>query len=550
MTEVKLGNEPDILERINVVNRRENGLIDAYVPITFIYREDVAVDEAHVRELADSIEREARGGLRTGQLSSVTLGHIPGFDKLAIIDGFHRVTALESKGRTEAFATIRPNSSWEEVIDLRILAATTHRSVKFARLIEWVGESWNYSQWSKKIKAAQAFQLTFTGMTGSRLGLDSEEVREIREWVERKCDQWHISASSVYIHLSTALLADPDLVKEARERIGGRKLDAVTPQHLSAISRILPYKYEIQKEIAQAAKSLNLTVPKTRALALAVAQVKDVDEARTIINSGNWRTVEPVYSPSRARELRKVAKEETRRGVNPILVEKFYQAQMEIGQLLIENAVLSGRYASKVQENIDHHGGLEKESVEEYSVDDTTISETSGDGIKLTDEQIQNVVKQIDRFRPQLAHLLNNKFGLGPEDAEDIVSESVIKTMISIQRGRFRYEGNEALKFWMFRVVTNTAISKHRKAVILEKKMMQAYQEIEKGRRHQEQEEEYLELIKWFLPSLSDGQRRMVVLRDFFNLSLLEIAQILATTTGNVKVTMHYARMNMARQIF
>src|SRR3989344_4490382 len=161
-------------EQVTIVNKREGGLVEAYVPISLIYTQDVPVDASHVQELADSIAKEAksRPGLRTGQLSPVLLAEVEEFDQLPIIDGFHRVPALKLLGSQEVYATIRPESSWEEIVDLRILAATTHRAVRFSRLVEWIEEAWQYSPWSEKIKAAQAFQLRFIKtMTGTRIGL-------------------------------------------------------------------------------------------------------------------------------------------------------------------------------------------------------------------------------------------------------------------------------------------------------------------------------------------------------------------------------------------
>ena len=237
----------NLLESISVLNRREGGLIEAFVPISLVYQEDVPVDKAHVKELADSIAKEAKSSSRTGQLSPVLLAEVSNFNMFPIIDGFHRVPALEMVGQTEVFATIRPNSTWEEIIDLRILAAITHKSVKFSRLIEWVEEAWKRSQWADRVSAIQAFTIGYEGFKskGKRLDIDEEEVEEIRRWTQEKSEQWHISTATVYSHLAVARLADPTLVKEARERKSGHALEAITPAHLGVIVKALPYRFDM-----------------------------------------------------------------------------------------------------------------------------------------------------------------------------------------------------------------------------------------------------------------------------------------------------------------
>jgi hypothetical protein len=78
-----------LLEGIDIRSTREGGLIEAMVPVGLINREEVAVNEAHVAELRDSIQFEASKGGSTGQLSPVLLAHVPTKDKFVIIDGHH-----------------------------------------------------------------------------------------------------------------------------------------------------------------------------------------------------------------------------------------------------------------------------------------------------------------------------------------------------------------------------------------------------------------------------------------------------------------------------
>lgn len=276
-------------DQIRIVYQREKGLVEAYVPTQLVYREDVPVDKSHVLDLVERITEEARLNATSGQLSPVLVGELPGFPQFPIIDGFHRVAALTELQRAEIYATVRTCQTWEEVWDRRIGAATSHRAVRFARLIEWVDQAWRFSPWADRLKVTQAFQLRFAqGMTGSRLGLTVVEAIEIREWVDKKGRQWGISPAYIHQQLTTAQVADPALVKEARERKSGHILDAITPHHLSAIARTLPLRFELQRLVAEVAKREALTVDMSRAVAEAIRGAKNISEANHIINSRRW----------------------------------------------------------------------------------------------------------------------------------------------------------------------------------------------------------------------------------------------------------------------
>ncbi|MBI4004828.1 hypothetical protein HY358_01685, partial [Candidatus Roizmanbacteria bacterium] len=179
---------------------------------------------------------------------------------------------------------------------------------------------------------SQAFSLRFAqGLTGVRMGLQPEEVEQIRQWVERKCQQWKLSPGYVYQHLLTAQFADPELVKEARERRSGHKLEAITPLHLSAIAKTLPYNFEMQWVVAEAVKTRMLTVPQTRALAQAVANIQTIDEAIEIIMGRDWKKT-AVTRPEPNHEVH----------LEPRIISEFISDEFTIGLLLIQNALLRG----------------------------------------------------------------------------------------------------------------------------------------------------------------------------------------------------------------
>lgn len=538
-----------LLDGVNIINRREGGLIEAYVPISQVYTEDVPVDLGHVRELAESIANESKSNSRTGQLSPVLLGQVDDFEKFPIIDGFHRVPALKTLGKQEVFATIRPNSTWEEVIDLRILAAATHRSVRFSRLIDWVEEAWQYSQWADKIRASQAFQLRFIrGMTGQRIGLKPEEVSEVKGWVDKKCEQWHVSAPVIYRNLTVARVADPELVKEVRERKSGYKLEAITPQHLQVIANANPNRYEIQRLVADAAKAGGLTVPRTRALSVLVSQAESIEEAKKIIESGSWITIEPLYAPKKKGvEIKPLGKE----GQNyQELVGKFFDAEMEIARLTIENAILAGRYSPNIDEGKQVVAARLARVIENVSTDELEELQLEPVSPMSSDERSE-VFEMINGMRKELISYLQNQFDVKPDNSEDIVQDAILKIVSYSNRGKLgtEYLERSRLKPLMLKAVQYTRVDWMRKALgrhtphpfqaslsELEdnKRDWNTLKYDEPGYEEIEDEKELLrQNLRYVLPQLTDRQRRIVMMRAFYNLQSQDIAQILGEENPN-----------------
>lgn len=552
-----------LLDLVTIVNEREGGLLEANVPISLIYREDVPYDHAHVRELADSIRREAASGKNTGQLSPILLGEIPTFPHFPIIDGFHRTPAMELLGHEEVFATIRPDSTWEEVVDLRILAATTHRAVRFSRLIEWVEESWHFSPWVDRLKPAQAFTLKVSKtMTGRYLGLETEEADEIRRWVERKCEQWHISPASIHNYLSTAAIADPELVKAARERRRGDRLDVLTPQHLSAVARILPHRYDMQREVAEVAKKHALTVPRARAVAASIAKAETVEEAREIIATGNWEKIAPLYQPRTLREHRRLGRgeQETGQALNQEVLELILEEEMEIARLTIENAILAGRYSpggdgdgrniipAEVSEISPEMDDPEFADPNIPTFAEIGFTESGG----LPEEQIESIIREMYDAELRVRRHLFYRFNLSPEDAEDIFQQAITNSYAYLKKGTFVYESEKSSHAFIMRAAHNVGVSRYRKV----SKMNIAYTtiddlanvlpEIEQDR----EDPRYRELIKRALPHLVADDRRLLVLRAFFDLNENDVARIIGEASdGAIRVRSHRAVERISKLI-
>lgn len=548
-----------VLDGVRTINTREGGLIEAYVPISLIRQEDVPVDEVHVRELANSIKNESQSGLHTGQLSPVLLAEVKDSDKLVIIDGFHRVPALASLGHEEVYATIKPGTTWEEAIDLRILAATTHKSVRFSRLVEWAEQAWDRSPWADRMGISSAFTLRFLPtMTGGRSGINKEEADEIRAWVDKKCEQWHVSAPYVHRFLQTAKVADPELIKEARERRSGHKLETITPNHLGAIVKFLPDKYDMQRVVADTAREHALTVPQTRTVALAISRAKDVDEARQIAESGSWRSLEAVYKPLTKKRYSKGGNKDMERVGNHdgVLLDKFFDDQVAIAQLMVENAILTGRYVPEVNgENKKINTLLVTSDVER---EDEVLGIQNGAKHDWDPEKVTTLFQTVDKLTPTLTNFLRKK-GFRLHDAEDAVAVAVERFTVRVYDGRLpeEYAEEGKLQRLLVRFVNWAGVDHLREEYGRkgQKPLQISYSaDAEDGERYVSETElglsdtedgydvidrKNVDFIKNLLPGLGERERRILILKGYFGLTHYEISRIIGTTEGTINVSWH-----------
>ena len=341
-----LATRAGLMDCIRQLEPGEDQLPRAIVPFDLIHMDDVPVDPDHVRALAKSIEEERPKRpklINQGQLADITLAEVPGDPKFHITDGFHRSAALRSLDRQGAVATIYTGCTLDDITRHRILTATTHRSIRFSRLIRWIEEAWKRTSWADKIKTSQAFVLKSNKrMTGARIGLSSEEVVGIKQWVQDNCNGWGLTPGYVYQHILTGECADPKLVSQVRERANGHKLDALTPLHLYALAKVLPYDFERQSLIAEAVIEKMLTRKQTRVLAKAVVG-KPLSEARGIIATGNWQVVtdKPILKATVPLPGSHVMREIANCTKDPLLEDELVIAFAQINDALSQGMPLS-----------------------------------------------------------------------------------------------------------------------------------------------------------------------------------------------------------------
>ncbi|MFY9227762.1 MAG: ParB N-terminal domain-containing protein [Candidatus Microsaccharimonas sp.] len=384
---------------IDVRSEREGGLVEAMVPVELIDQTEVPVDDNHVQELIDSMLIEELKGTVNGQLTPVLLAQVIGKEKLSIIDGFHRSAATERRGSQTVYGTIMPPMTEDEVMDLRILTATSHKTVSFARMYEWVSDSWTKTPWADRVTAAQAFNLASNKkMNGRYLGLSSEETAAIREWASDKCNRWGTVPTTIRKVMTTAQNADPDLMRQARTRSSGHELKTITPDHLTVISTVFPGRFAEQRIIADMATSQNLTIADTKVVLEMIKDIPDIEQIRSTIEITDWSALvgrKPrSETESKETEMKSFGVAFNSQSLN----RKFMLAELHIGRLTLDNMVLRGEFAASP---------LHDPRTPSFSLDVSHSADLRGTLEPVSGaEQSDAIADRIDALMPRLTEVL------------------------------------------------------------------------------------------------------------------------------------------------
>ena len=221
---------------------------------------DVAVDPVHVRELADSIKV-------SGPISPVMVRA----DSYELIDGFHRVAAMAELGFS-VIECIITSCDDETFWDMRIMSASLHKSVAFARAADWVEECFKTSPWASRHKSAYSF------FASSRMNNASPDAKA---WIAEKSQKWGLSPRTIENWLYTKQSLAPEVIQEAiHSRAGGND---ISDTHLRQIARELPNQPELQKQVIGKAQAEGLSSAQTGAVARAVRQAPDTEMASGIL---------------------------------------------------------------------------------------------------------------------------------------------------------------------------------------------------------------------------------------------------------------------------
>lgn len=560
-----------LMDQVQVIAERPGGLLEGYVSIDLIDQEEVVVDPAHVAELAASMTRRDENGRETGQLSAVILGQLAVRPSFAIIDGFHRTGALREIRRQTVYATFRQNCSPEELLDLRIISASSHKKVKFPRIIEWVEQAWGLTPWaSKGFSSLSAFTLAASDKNGERSGLQPDEITAVKEWVRAKCEHWRITPWTVQGFLRTARGADPRLIKmveEKNHRLRSSASSALSTKQLAVIVQYLAGEYDLQQMVVAATQEHQLTVSQTKALSSAVSRAPDLEAIQKCFTDRVWRS-----APTERKNMTQmrygeidVNAPETYVGA---IVDGFFDNEIAIAELLIQVGVLRGVFAPKPAEisatvnDVIIRAGL---AVEQPAERVAEVEQQPPDGVtpnpiedlplqerKIPDTAaIEELARQIMSIRPECRAVVRRiTRSWGSEDVEDMLSISTLKFLERVQDGRLpaTYD-NEALKRLLAKFVTFATIdvlrarngrdgSRHTLSIQHENANGVSIQDILQAEDQfsdvYHSRSNHRDFLKRLLPLLTANERRVAILRMVYDLSDKQIAAIMGVKHPSV----------------
>lgn len=273
--ELKKMSPKEILERGLEITRHET------IPIASIAVDVSIVDDFHAEKLGDSM----RG--KRGQLTPICVRarlNENGEVAYDVSDGFHRTEGKRLSGDQGIDATVVYGCDDAELIDLRILAASSVKSVQWPRIAFWINGAWEQTSWFKDdgVTVLQAFSATINKQDSVQK-LSAGESAKAKQWVKNKCDYWQRGITNTYGVLRIVGMSDPDLVRQVRAGSGGRDRKAViTPGRLEAIVMAHPGEenYDTQNIIMDQTIQRRLTANETEQFAVAIR--KQLDEGTLI----------------------------------------------------------------------------------------------------------------------------------------------------------------------------------------------------------------------------------------------------------------------------
>lgn len=267
------------------------------IPLESVLTENAIIDDAHAEELGKSML--GKRGQITPIAVRVRLSEgIPIYD---VIDGFHRAEGRKKNGLQDVKANVIYGCPDEEMFDLRILAASSVRSVQFARVVEWITKSWETTEWSKKgLSVTQAFTKTINDREKAYgIKLSPQELSEIKDWVKEKCNRWGRGIGSTYGMLHMVSNADPELVKKVRLSSGGKDREGkITPDRLRTVVEAFPNNFEAQRSLLRVITERRYYAEEARELVEKAQQLIAKDEAdeNEVYELANRITIKTVVS--------------------------------------------------------------------------------------------------------------------------------------------------------------------------------------------------------------------------------------------------------------
>jgi RNA polymerase sigma factor (sigma-70 family) len=131
---------------------------------------------------------------------------------------------------------------------------------------------------------------------------------------------------------------------------------------------------------------------------------------------------------------------------------------------------------------------------------------------------------------------------LPADDAEEVVQEALLRAYLSLSQLR----NAERFGAWLCGIALNLAKMRLRRGAVRRRALALAGSGAEAPF---DEDRELLELVRGAVELLPQGQRDVVLMHYVDDLSCEEIANLLGTTTGAVRVRLHRARVSLRREL-
>lgn len=255
------------------------------IPLNMIERPDIPVDQEHVEELAEQMqefrkEHDIEGG--NGQQEDVMLAQIDGDDMAHIIEGLHRVPAIEINGNLYARSKILMHSSKEEVVKMRMSGVKEHRRIRAARSVNLINDLWQFTEWQDKypeLTSKQVFSLTNDGRSGKELGIANEDLELIKQWATDRAEECDLTVATIDKHIRLLGSVDSEIIANSREMHGKKDSPYFASANLKWLAKHLRGEFDKQKLVVELAIAKNLNSAQVEKIAVSVAGFNDLAEA-------------------------------------------------------------------------------------------------------------------------------------------------------------------------------------------------------------------------------------------------------------------------------
>ncbi len=258
---------------------------------------DVPVDPVHTRELADSI-------MSKGQLAPAIIRE----ETKEVIDGFHRIAAMKELGFNEVECVLTPCDD-EGFWDFRIIQASLHKNVTFARAIEWMSKVFQISPWRDKYTSAYSLFNNFS---------QGKVPKEEAAWAESKAKTWGLSPHTITNWLRTKESLEPSLLEELKKNV----VDNIPVTPYLEVAQNLPTRPELQRPVIEKARREDLSMKEIRAVSQAIRRAEDEEEVQSILRQPVSRTEDQMVREAKVEKLFSQPRE-----VTPL--EKWQEAKHE-----------------------------------------------------------------------------------------------------------------------------------------------------------------------------------------------------------------------------